>query len=91
VTVSKGIKIGLAVAVAVVLGYILISPALLDKVSCEVCMEFKGQEACRTASGTSRNEAASTARDNACAQVAFGREDSIACGNTEPSSVQCTE
>jgi hypothetical protein len=89
--VSNGVKIGIALAVAAALAYILISPMLLAKVSCEVCMEFKGQEACRTASGTSRDEAASTARDNACAQVAFGREDSILCGNTEPSSVQCTE
>jgi hypothetical protein len=89
--VSKRVKIGLALAVAAALAYILISPMLLAKVSCEVCMEFKGQEACRTASGTSRDEAASTARDNACARVAFGREDSILCGNTEPSSLQCTE
>jgi hypothetical protein len=88
---SKRIKIALAIAIAALVGYIVFSPMQLGKVSCEVCMEFKGQEACRTASGTSRDEAASTARDNACARVAFGREDSILCGNTEPSSVQCTE
>jgi hypothetical protein len=89
--VSKRVKIALAVALAAVVGYILVSPIFLGKVSCEVCMEFKGQEACRTASGPSRDEAAATARDNACARVAFGREDSILCGNTEPASVRCTE
>lgn len=88
---SKRIKIGLAIAIAAAVGYILFSPMQLGKVSCEVCMEFKGQEACRTARGPSRDEAAATARDNACARVAFGREDSILCGNTEPASVRCTE
>lgn len=88
---SKRVKILLAVVFAAVVGYILFSPMQLGKVSCEVCMEFDGQKACRTARGPSRDEATATARDNACAQVAFGREDSIRCGNTEPASVRCTE
>jgi hypothetical protein len=54
-------------------------------------MEFKGQRACRTARGPGRDEATVTGRENACAQIAFGREDSIQCGNTEPASVRCTE
>jgi hypothetical protein len=90
-TVSKRVKILLVVAFAAVVGYILFSPMQLGKVSCEVCMEFKGQKACRTARGPSGDEATATARDNACAQVAFGREDSILCGNTAPASVRCTE
>ncbi len=88
---SKRVKILIVVGVAVVVGYILFSPMQLGKVSCEVCMEFKGQEACRTARGPGPDEAVVTARDNACAQIAFGREDSIQCGNTEPASVRCTE
>jgi hypothetical protein len=89
--VSKRVKIALVIALAAVVGYILFSPMQLGKVSCEVCMEFKGQKACRTARGPSSGEATSTARDNACARIAFGREDSILCGNTEPASVRCTE
>ena len=88
---SKRVKILLVVAFAAVVGYILFSPMQLGKVSCEVCMEFKGQKACRTARGPGRDEATVTARDNACAQIAFGREDSIQCGNAEPASVRCTE
>ena len=88
---SKRVKIALAVALAAVVGYILFSPMQLGKVSCEVCMEFKGQKACRTARGPSADEATVTARDNACARIAFGREDSILCGNTPPASVRCTE
>jgi hypothetical protein len=90
-TVSKRVKVLLVVGFAAVVGYILFSPMQLGKVSCEVCMEFKGQEACRTARGPGGDEATVTARDNACAQIAFGREDSIQCGNTPPSSVRCTE
>lgn len=86
---SKRVKILLAVAFSAVVGYILVSPMWLGKVSCEVCMEFEGKKDCRIASGPSRDEATRTARDNACAQVAFGREDSIRCGNTEPASVRC--
>jgi hypothetical protein len=89
--VPKLVKILLAVAVAAVVGYILFSPMQLGKVSCEVCMELKGEKACRTARGPSAQEATATARDNACALIAFGREDSILCGNTEPASVRCTE
>ena len=88
---SKRVKILLVVVFAAVVGYILLSPMQLGKVSCEVCMEFKWQKVCRTARGPGRDEATVTARDNACAQIAFGREDSIQCGNTEPSSVRCTE
>ncbi|MGH9322019.1 MAG: hypothetical protein ACRD21_04180 [Vicinamibacteria bacterium] len=87
----KAVKILLAIALAAVFAYILLSPTRLGKVSCEVCMEFKGQEACRTAKGPSRDEAISTARDNACARIAFGREDSILCGNSQPASIGCTE
>ena len=88
---SKRVKVLIAAAIAVVVGYILFSPMQLGKVSCEVCMEFKGQKACRTARGPSGDEATVTAHDNACARIAFGREDSILCGNTPPASVRCTE
>lgn len=88
---SKKIKILLALIFAGIVGYILFSPMQLGKVSCEVCMEFKGRKACRTARGVGGDEATVTARDNACAQIAFGREDSIQCGNTPPASVRCTE
>jgi hypothetical protein len=89
--VSRTVKVLVTLAVAAALGYILYSPMQLRKVSCEVCMEFKGEKACRTVQGPTTEEATTTARDNACARIAFGREDSILCGNTEPSSVRCTE
>ena len=87
----KAFRFLLAAAIVGVVLYIVLSPSRLGKVSCEVCMEFDGREDCRTARAPSRDEAIVTARDNACAQIAFGRDDSIRCGNTEPSSIRCSE
>jgi hypothetical protein len=88
---SKRVKVLILAAVLAVAAYIILSPSRLGKVSCEVCMEFKGQEACRTARGPNSDEAMATARDNACARIAFGREDTILCGGKEPASIRCSE
>jgi hypothetical protein len=53
----------------------------------EVCVEYQGHTACRIASAASRDEALRTARDNACAQIASGMTDSIACQNELPKRV----
>lgn len=57
----------------------------------EVCMEFRGQTVCRTASGPTRAEAVRTATDNACGLLASGMTDTIQCGNTPPKSVRDLE
>ena len=54
----------------------------------EVCVNYHGAEACRTASGQTEAEARRTALDNACAQIASGMTDTVACQNTEPKSVK---
>lgn len=53
----------------------------------EVCMEYQGRSSCRIAAGATREQAERTARDNACALIASGMTDSIACSNTPPRSV----
>ncbi len=57
--------------------------------SCEVCMEFNGQTKCRSAKGPNKLEAIKTASDNACAYIASGMTDSIACSHRDPKSVKC--
>jgi hypothetical protein len=54
----------------------------------EVCMEFHGRAACRTASASSKDQALRAATDNACAQISSGMTDSIACTQSMPKSVQ---
>ena len=73
-------------AILVVLG------ALRNReVSCEVCIEFRGRTACREALGPTHEEAVRTATDNACAFLSSGMTDTVACQNTPPTSVRCTD
>ena len=50
----------------------------------EVCMQFNGQTACRTTSGSTQEFARRTATDNACAQISSGVTDTIACQQSPP-------
>ena len=81
--------IAVLIFVALVLGLILLSTLSLGGYSCEVCMEFGPSTKCRSAAGSSREEARRTATDNACAFLASGVTDSIQCANTAPKSVRC--
>ncbi|MFN7919187.1 MAG: hypothetical protein U0Q16_03770 [Bryobacteraceae bacterium] len=53
----------------------------------EVCMEFAGRQACRTASAATREQAQRAAVDNACALISSGMTDSIACTSSAPKKV----
>ncbi|HSR54329.1 MAG TPA: hypothetical protein VLV83_26175 [Acidobacteriota bacterium] len=69
-------------------GYVVYTSMGLDQVTVEACVEYNGSSACRTASGVSEEEATKTAVDVACAMLAQGRDESMACNETEPTSVQ---
>ncbi|MGH7751794.1 MAG: hypothetical protein ACREN5_03175 [Gemmatimonadales bacterium] len=56
---------------------------------CRVCMEFRGLTNCATATGPARDAATDGARTTACGTIASGMNETIACGNTAPASVQC--
>jgi hypothetical protein len=85
----SGTTIAVLVFAALVLALIVYSTLGLGGVSCEVCMEYQGMSRCRSAQGTTRQEATKTATENACAFLASGVTDSIACNNTPPRSVRC--
>jgi len=87
----KKMRLVVLVFVLAVVGYIVTSSMGTAKVSCEICMDFKGRQACRTARGPTRDEAIVTARDNACAQIVSGRTENILCGGSQPATVQCSE
>ena len=70
-------------------GYLLYSTMSLDVFSCNVCIEFKGNTLCRTASGATREEAQRTATDVACALLASTRTGGMACSRTPPKSLDC--
>ncbi len=69
--------------------YVIYSSTGLDKVSCEVCIDYRGASNCASASGTSEEEARRTATTVACASLSSGVTDSMNCDRTPPRSVSC--
>ena len=56
---------------------------------CNVCMEFQGRSNCAAAAGRTAAEATETAHSTACGPLASGMDQTIACQNRTPVSVQC--
>ena len=88
---ARAAKIALAAAFLLFLGLLLYSSLRLGQVTVEVCIEFKGRTGCGTAAAPTEEEAIRTASDNACALIASGMTDSIACSRTLPRSVRRLE
>jgi hypothetical protein len=53
----------------------------------EVCMEFNGRSSCRTTSGSTEAFALRTGISNACAGIASGVTESMACEQKAPTKV----
>ena len=88
---SKKMRLVVIVFVLAVVGYIVTSSMGTAKVSCEVCVDFKDQQVCRTARGATRDEAIVTARNNACAQIVNSRTENILCSGSQPASISCSD
>lgn len=76
-------------AVAAVVALFFFMTTANAKQECNVCMEFQGRSNCATALGSSVSEATETAHRTACGPLARGMNESIACDNRAPVSVQC--
>ncbi len=85
---SRWLKLVIAGVVLLLVAALVYSTLSLARYECEVCIAFRGRSACRTAAGATREEAVRTASDNACAFLASGRTDSMACGRTPPTRVR---
>lgn len=77
------------VGLVAVIGVVVWSSFEVGGVRCEVCVRFDGREACRTVDGDREDETRSAAITNACAQVASGVTDSMACSRTKPLKAEC--
>jgi len=82
-------KILVAVGFVGLIGFIVYSATGLAQVSCDVCVEFHGRTSCPSAAGTTQEEAVKTAQNIACAELATGRTESIACERIPPKSLIC--
>ena len=72
-----------------VIGFVVYSSLMLGGVRCEICIEFRGRQACRSVDGTDEDETRRAATTNACAQIASGVTDSMACERTPPARASC--
>lgn len=78
------------VALGLVMGGVVWSSLQVGQVDCEVCIDFRGRRACRTVAGATAEEARRAAVTNACALLAAGVTETLACERTSPDSVRCT-
>ena len=69
----------IVVGVLAMVGLMIYSSMNLSSHRVEVCVEFQGRQACKIASGETRDNAIRTATTNACAFLASGMTDSMAC------------
>jgi hypothetical protein len=85
----KAWKILVGIGFVALIGFIVYSATGLGQVSCRICVEFHGRKSCPSAAGTNQEEAVRTAVGIACAELAAGRTESIACERTPPTTVMC--
>lgn len=78
-----------ALALAAVIGFVVWSSLRIGTVRCEVCIDFEGRQACRAVDGASEAEARMSAINNACALLASGVTQVMACERTPPTRARC--
>lgn len=83
---KKPVVVGIVFAVGI-LAVLIFSSMNLARYRVEVCVDFKGRPQCRTASADTEEHALRAATSNACALVASGVTDTIACENAQPTKV----
>lgn len=84
---KKPVLIGVLIFAALI-ALIVYSTLTLGGQRVEVCMQFHGRQACRTAQGSTKELALRTATSNACADIASGVTDSMACERSEPVKIE---
>lgn len=84
---KKSVWLGI-LFLAIFAGFVVYSTMSTKRIRCEVCITFRGQQACRTAAAATRELALRTATDNACGVISSGITDSNQCHDTPPDSVR---
>ncbi|HLG96218.1 MAG TPA: hypothetical protein VKX49_07900 [Bryobacteraceae bacterium] len=84
---NKTVVIGVVFVVAI-LGFLIYSSMHIAKYRVEVCIAYRGQTQCRTASADTREHAQRTAQSNACGLLASGVTETMQCEHLDPTSVK---
>ena len=61
------------------------------RVQCEVCVEYKGRQACSTAQAADVLQAEAQAHSSACSQITGGVTETLECDRTPASLRRCSE
>ncbi|MEM9174332.1 MAG: hypothetical protein AAGC67_03795 [Myxococcota bacterium] len=81
-----GVAIGIAF-VAAVIYYALDATS----VRCEICVEYKGRQACSVSQAADLQMAEMQAHSGACSQVTGGVTETLECDRTPAASRSCTQ
>ena len=84
---KKPVWVGIAIFLAL-MGIVVYSSMNLTGHRVQACMAFHGQTNCRIASGSTVPFATRTAIQNACAGIASGVTDSMACEQSAPVKIE---
>ena len=85
---KRSTLVTLAIVALIIALFFYMSTAHANE-ECRVCVEFNGRSNCATAAGSTVAEATETGRNTACGPLVHGMNETIACGNRAPVSVQC--
>jgi hypothetical protein len=83
-----GLIMLVAVFVTAMLAIIIYSSFGIHPYEVEICITYKGRTNCGTAAGATREQALSAGARIACASIASGMTERIACDDTRPDSVR---
>jgi hypothetical protein len=78
-----------ALVLAGIAAFVVLTSLDVPGVRCEVCVSFRGREACRSVDAATETEARSGAHSNACALLASGVTDSLACERAPETRARC--
>jgi hypothetical protein len=76
------------VGAMILVGILLYSSMQQTQNKYEVCMNFKGLVHCATASGATPSDAIRSAQDIDCSMLANGRDETMVCVGSPPSSTR---
>lgn len=85
---SNQVRWIIAIGVVVLLAILIRSTVQATRAEYEVCMAFKSGTHCASAKGTSQSEAIRSAQEIDCQMLANGRDETMVCLDTQPSSVR---
>ncbi len=77
------------VALLLFMSVVVYSSLRVGGVRCELCIHFDGRQACRAVDGSTEQEARTAAQTNACALIASGVTQTMACERTQPATAAC--